>query len=336
MILRGLLRRLVNFRLCGPEPGLMSQEHLIFPRVPRGFWSRFRRRWAEPLQILEEVITLCESLGADPTSPRFEVMDETYSAVLRSLHSRTCLHARAVLALLANGLVDPTWAQWRICHESSTIARFIANSPEMASRYMDYSLVNKYHLAKELYDSDRGESPTKPELDELNRMSNSVKSDLRKAYGHKSNSKDYAWSGLRNFREIEATVFQAEEWNPRGEYILASERIHSAPNAGEPHQVGENPPVFVVGPTNGGLTGPADLTSLSIVAATEALMLRAFTTIEDDKTLEELVVKRRMVGAMCWLLDPEIFCQDCGGHELGASPPDLIPIDERPEPCSCR
>ena len=322
--------------VCGPERGLMWQKHLVFPRVPRRFWRRFQRRWAKPLRMLEEIVSLCESLGADPTSPRFKAMDETYWAVLRSLHSRTCLHARSVLALLSNGLVDPAWAQWRICHESSTISRFIADTPEMASRYMRYSLVNKYHLANELYDSGHEESPTKPELDELKRMADAAKQDLQSIYGHGSNSKVYAWSGLRNFRDIEAAVFQGEAWNPRGEYILASERVHSAPNAGEPVEVGEDSSVLLVGPIDSGLTGPADLTSLSIVAATQALVQNASCTREDEEKLEELAAKGRTIGAMCWILDPEIFCCDCGGYRLGASPPNLIPRYERPEPCSCR
>ena len=71
---------------------------------------------------------------------------------------RTCLHARAVLTLLSNGLVDPALAQWRVCHESSTIARFITNDPEMAPRYMNFSYVNKYHLARQLR-SDRRHLP---------------------------------------------------------------------------------------------------------------------------------------------------------------------------------
>ncbi len=313
----------------------MWRKHLVFPRVPRGFWRRFERRWSKPLRKLEEVISLSESLGADPSSSRFEAMNETYWLVLRSLHSRTCLHARSVLALLSNGLVDPAWGQWRICHESSTIASFIANTPEMAPRYMRYSLVNKYHLARELFDSGHKEAPTKPELDELKEIAAAVQQDLLKAYGHGSSSKNYAWSGKGSFRDIEAAVFQGAAWNPRGEFILASERIHSAPNAGEPLEVGEQSRVFVVGPINGGLTGPADLTSLSIMVATEALMQNASYMTDDKEKLEELATTSRIIGAMCWILDPEIFCHNCGGYVLGASPPDLIPINKRPEPCAC-
>ena len=228
--------------------GIMWQEHPIFPKVPRGYWRRFRRRWAKPLQLLEEVISLSESLGADPRSPRFDVIDDTYWGALRSLHSRTCLHARSVLALLSNGLIDPAWAQWRICHESSTIASFIAGNPEMACRYMRYSLVNKYRLAKELYDSGHSEAPSKSELDELKGLAEAVKRDLRNAYGRRIGSGDYDWSGLRTLKDIEAEVFHAEAWNPRGHFILASERVHSAPNAGEPLEVGDNSRVFVVGP----------------------------------------------------------------------------------------
>ena len=268
-------------------------------------------------------------------SPRFEGMDDTYWAALRSLHSRNCLHSRSVLALLANGLVDPAWAQWRICHESATIARFIANTPEMAARYMQYSLVNKYHLAKELYDSGHEEAPTESELDDLKARADAVHLNLRATYGSAPRSRDYGWSGLRSFRDIEDAVFDREPWNPRGEYILASERVHSAPNAGEPVEAENDTLVFVVGPTNGGLTGPADLASLSVMAAVEALMLNASRTTEDEETLEQMAIKCRMVGAMCWVVDPEIICQQCGGYRDGASPPELLPVDKRPEPCSC-
>ena len=314
----------------------MWQRDSIFPKVPSGFWRRFRRRWAKPLRMLEEVIALSESLGADHQPPRFEAMDKTYWSVLRSLHARTCLHARAVLALLAKGLVDPAWGQWRMCHESSTTAKFIAMDPEMASRYMRYSLVNKYHLANELYTSEDSEAPTKEELDKLKDIAEVVQQDLRLAYGRRLKSRDYAWSGRETFRKIEAEVFHGTEWRPRAHFIWASERVHSAPNAGEPHEVGDNPPVFVVGPRNGGLTGPADLTSLSVKLATEALMLNSLRRGEDEDKLQEFFDKCRMIGAMCWILDPEIFCHECGGYRDGASPPDVIPIDERPEPCSCR
>ena len=238
--------------------------------------------------------------------------------------------------MLSNGLVDPAWTQWRICHESSTIASFIAGNPEMACRYMLYSLVNKYRLAKELYDSGHSEAPSESELDELKGLADVVKRDLWNVYGHKIGSGDYDWSGLRSFRDIEAEVFHGEAWNPRGHFILASERVHSAPNAGEPLEVADNSLAFVVGPINGGLTGPADLTSLSIAAVTEALMQNASCSTEDEGTLEELFERCRIVGAMCWALDPEILCADCGGYRPGASPPDLIAANERPEPCSCQ
>ena len=161
--------------------GPMWQQDLVFPQVPRGFWLRFRRRWGKPLRALEEVISLSESLGADPKSPRFQAMDEAYCGAPPA-SALTRVPARpGSLRLLSVGLVDPAWAQWRICHESSTIARFIANTPEMASRYMRYSLVNKYYLAKELYDSGHSEAPTMSKLDELQALADVVNGKLLEA-----------------------------------------------------------------------------------------------------------------------------------------------------------
>ncbi len=313
----------------------MWKKHPVFPKIPRGFWHRFKRRWGRPLRILEEVVSLSESLGTDANSPRFETMNVDYWLVIRSLHSRTCLHARAVLALLNNGLVDPAWGQWRICHEAATIARFIADNPEMAARYMRYSLVNKYHLARELYEQKHSEAPEKSELDNLERLADTVQQELHKAYGHSPSSRDYAWSGLRGFKDIEAAVSKQDAWNPRGEYILASERVHSAPNAGEPLKVDGERRVFVVGPKNSGITGPADLSSISVTKATMALMVNASPSKDDEERVLELASKSRLPGAMCWLVDPEIFYSKCEGYVLGALPPEIVPEKNRPAPCSC-
>ena len=314
----------------------MWKKNPVFPRVSRDFWRRYRERWEEPLQMLEEIISLSESFGAIGSAPRFQTVDETYWAVLRSLHSRTCLHARAVLTLLSNGLVDPALAQWRVCHESSTIARFIANDPKMAPRYINYSYVNKYHLAKHLMDAGHPEALSKSEFEQLKEIANIVLNELLEIYDREFTSRDsYAWSGLGSFRQIEDAVFEGFDWGPRGEYILASERIHSAPNAGEPLDVDEGRRVFLVGPIDSGLTLPANLTSLSIRVATEALLLNASRTAEDEEALMDLAIRQRVVGALCWLRDPAIYCRNCGGYVPGASPPEEIPVEDRPEPCLC-
>ena len=285
--------------------------------------------------MLEEVISLSQGLGTNSTDQRFSTMNKDYWFVLRSLHSRTCLHARAVLSLLRDGLVDPAWGQWRICHELATIATFIATKPDMAPRYKSYSLVNKFHLAEELYEQRDVEAPSESELDGLKELADAVQQDLQMAYSHGPSSRDYAWSGLRGFKDIEASVYQEAVWNPRGQYIYASERLHGAPKAGDPFKPGLDSPVFVVGPKDSGLTGPADLTAISIGNVTDALMLNSARTREDEEKLVPLAVKIRLLGAICWILDPEIFCPTCGGYTPGASPPDLIPEEHRPEPCSC-
>ena len=313
----------------------MFRKNPAFPNVSRGFWHRFRRRWNGPLGALEQVISLSETFGADPTSHLFDSMDREYWVVLRSLHARTCLHARAALSLLFNGLVDPAWAQWRVCHESTTIARFIADSPKMASRYLHYTVVNKYNLARVLWEIGSKQSPTEAELNVLKSMADSVKEDLKGAYDNPPRSAGYSWSGYASFAEIEAAVSEGDAWNPRGEYILASERVHAAPNAGEPFLLEGTAPVFVVGPKNSGLTGPLDLTSMSVMRATLALILRASCHEEDSNKLRELHSKSRLPGALAWMVDPEIFCTDCGGYVPGASPPEPISEKQKPSPCHC-
>lgn len=310
-------------------------KHPVFSEVPKGFWRRFRKLWGRPLRQFEQTITLAQSFGADPTASRFNCMDAEYWGALRGLHSRTCLHARAVLALLTNGLVDPAWVQWRVCHEAATIALFIANDPDMAPRYLRHSQVNAYHLAQTLYNTDHHDSPSKSELERLASSADSARSEHKRDYGQLPKSRDYSWSGFGTFADIEASVQADWLWKARSEYVFASEIVHAAPKATRPSTDHRGNMIFAVGPTNAGLTGPADLTCLSLMHASLALMQNASVAEEDTRRLQKFIDMRRLVGRICWLSDPAIFCQDCGGHVLEASPPEEIPDADKPAPCSC-
>ncbi len=310
-------------------------KHPVFPEVPKGFWRRFRKRWGRPLRQFEQTIEFAQSFGADPRAPYFDCMDAEYWGVLRALHSRTCLHARAVLALLADGLVDPAWVQWRVCHEAATIALFIANDPDMAPRYIRHSQVNAYHLAQTLYNTDHHDSPSISELEQLASSADSAKNEHKRDYGQLPKSRDYSWSGFRTFAEIEASVQVNWSWKARSEYVFASEIAHAAPKATRPSTDYRGNAIFAVGPTNAGLTGPADLTCLSLMHASLALMQNATAAEEDTRRLKELIDMRRLVGRICWLSDPAIFCQECGGHVPEASPPEEIPDADKPARCSC-
>ena len=73
------------------------QKHLVFPKAPHGFWNRFQRRWSNPLKMLEEVISLSESFGAEAGAPRFKVDDRrvlargAYTLEHASMHG-VCWH----------------------------------------------------------------------------------------------------------------------------------------------------------------------------------------------------------------------------------------------------
>ena len=82
-----------------------------------------------------------------------------------------------------------------LCHESATIAKFIAEHPEMAPRYLNYSYVNKYHLANELYEIGSDQAPGRAELNNLKNQADRVLRDLEEDYGHFRSSRDYGWSG---------------------------------------------------------------------------------------------------------------------------------------------
>ena len=320
----------------GAELFRLRRKHRVFPNVPRYFWRQFDKRWGYPLSVLEETITFSESFGADPHATYFSSEDDEYWFALRSLHSRTCLQARAVLALLTNGLVDPAWVQWRVSHEAATIALFISDHPETAHRYLRHSVVSKNHLAQTLIKTGHPEAPPEDEVAQLERLAGEAKREIEQEYGRRPKSRDYSWSGLATFEQIEAEVQAGWPWRARPEYIFASDRVHATANAGMPPVSEEDNAVFLVGPTNSGLTGPADLACLSLMHATFALMHNAATDDAVTTKMLLLVEMRRAVGAMSWISDPDIQCRGCGGFVEGAEPPEELPPEYRPKPCNCQ
>ena len=308
--------------------------HSVFPNIPEDFWDGFSELWEPSLTRFEEAITLTETFGADPHSHRFTTLDDAYWVALRSLHSRICLHARAVLALLTNGLVDPAWAQWRVCHEASVLSLFLALHPERAERYLRHAVVSKNHLAQSLSEVDHFEAPTNEEADELEEFSNSVKQALTGEYG-RNLGRDYGWSGFSKFMEIEAVAEAEWAWKARPEYIFASGITHANANAGMPVSLRDGSEVFLVGATNSGLTDPLDLTCLSLERGTVALLQNAATVPEDDEKLRRLLALGREIGAISWIVDPAIRCHICDGYVDGAQPPEELPSEIVPLPCEC-
>ena len=56
---------------------------------------------------------------------------------------------------------------------------------------MRYSLVNKYHLARELITTGHEEAPPKSEFDELKRLADKVLEEFKVVYGHKIKAQDH-------------------------------------------------------------------------------------------------------------------------------------------------
>ena len=99
------------------------------------------------------------------------------------------------------------------------------------------------------------EAPSKSEFEQLKEIAGGLMSELRETYGDKFKPKprdNYAWAGPGGFRQIEDSVFKESDWSPRAEYIFASERVHSAPNAGEPRPAGGSHRIFLIGPNKQG------------------------------------------------------------------------------------
>lgn len=254
------------------------------------FLKKHLSHWKDALNLLELLIDICISSGSNFSENRkieTDLARENKTGLLIRLHAKACSISNEILLLLKNGYSDGAHARWRSLHEINVTLQFInSNSPDCTERF----------LAHEIYDSFQGmKSHKKYEhrlqekgpTDEEQAIIRKIFKDALKKYGKDFDSQ-YGWAtpflpennGTNGFQSLEKAV---ELDHMRPYFKWANQNIHSSAKTITKSLTmpSFNTNIINIGPSNFGLTDPAQNTALSLTQATAAIL----TIVETENNI---------------------------------------------------
>jgi hypothetical protein len=244
------------------------------------FESRLTEKWRKGMDLLEAFLEIAleigsdfnQEFGAEATLQHDHVFD-----VLIRLHARACQIASEILTLLRSGHADGAHARWRSLHEITVVAMVISSGGnDLAERYLLHDGVESYKAAL-LYREQFDRLGYEPMSDEEFRAVEAKYQQLLTRFGS-SYRREYGWAATAltkdnpTFRDLEEHV---QLMHLRPFYKMASHNVHANPK-GVFFKLGLYPAgeeVLLAGPSDTGLTDPADGTALSLGQITIILLM---------------------------------------------------------------
>jgi hypothetical protein len=239
-----------------------------------GFQKRNFKRWKKGFDLLEMLwhISMEAAYFANQPEPK----NITFGT-LRNLHAKALLITQEIVCLLKGGFADGALSRWRSLHEISVVSFFLAqHGDEATQRYLESFEIHAYKAMLQYNEYSKRAKLKKFKKREVEKKKVNYEIITGK-YGDDILS-DYGWSA-KFINKKRPTLFDLEKsigmdhWRPY--YKWASHYTH--PN----HKPIEtflglaesNVPTLLVGPSNSGLTDPAQLTAISLTNTTLSFLL---------------------------------------------------------------
>ncbi|MBB5322863.1 DUF5677 domain-containing protein [Marinobacter oulmenensis] len=244
-------------------------------------------KWGQPLGLLQGLIVIADESAQRRVERVHENSeDDVVQDLLIRLHAKAIQISKEILTLLKYGLSNGAQARWRTLHEIAVIATFVSDhGSSVAEQYIEHEAIDTYKAAIQYnyYYARIGAEPISQE------QIDSMKEDYETLlYKHgQSFRHDYGWaaSALKikrpTFKDIEASV---ELDHNRPYYRAASANVHGNPS-GVLNNLGllSEEDIILSGPSNIGLSTPAQSTIISLNVVTTMLLMH-------EATLDSIVI----------------------------------------------
>jgi hypothetical protein len=240
------------------------------------FNGNVAQRWEEGFDLMTKLSVMCLETGEITLKQCRPPVDSPeaykFEALLR-LHARACLIYGEALCLMKGGFADGAMARWRSLHEIATIAFYLANGDSrLSERYLRHQFVEKHKKLRSYKAHEKRLrlqpiDPAQVQLieQEYQRLITEYGIDFKGNYG-------WAAAALKkanpNFSDIEKKV-GVDHLRPY--YKWACEKIHASTNGlYKTLGLGDDEMIMLAGPSNYGLTDPAQMCALSLYQTTVA------------------------------------------------------------------
>ncbi|EPQ5627071.1 DUF5677 domain-containing protein [Enterobacter hormaechei] len=246
--------------------------------------------WKDALELLEMHIEICIRSGSNFSENRILTTDTLYEnhiGLLIRLHAKACLTANEILCLLKNGFADAAHARWRSLHEINVTLKFIQTfGPKCSERFIAHEIYDSYYGMKSHKNHEHRLQEKGPSEHDCEVITKLFRNAIKK-YGKEFDSQ-YGWaipflnnsSGKAGFQSIEKAV-NLDHMRPY--FKWASQRIHIntktiIKSLSLPYDENQT---LNIGPSNYGLTDPAQGMAISLGQATAWLIM----TEESEKNV---------------------------------------------------
>jgi len=276
-----------------------KEQLLTKQKLDYDYNQRLKRAWEEPIDKMEAFINFVVSsfsfIDKDLSHPNQEDSDKIN--VLTRLLARSIIIAKEVLVLIKSGFSDGAYARCRAIYESTVIAIFIEQRPEIyATKYIEHLAIQDFKIELER----RGESPyNDPEHEKYFQQVQEERNRLIEIYGPKFKM-DYGWAYNSDdlaqpvFSEIERIVSLSHF---RLNYRSASTFIHS--NSGSLFNQVSIPPnadYYLTGASSFGLEVPGTWTTF--------ILWQMFTVY---LTCEEPILDRLAISEVIYIIRKDVI-----------------------------
>jgi hypothetical protein len=259
------------------------------------FEGSLEARWGKGLNLLRMLVTICREIGAETVKRQKRSNRRKHSHlndVLLRLHARACQVSNEIITLLESGYADGAMARWRTLYEIGVVAIVIADhGEEIAERYVDHQIVES-KTAMEQYSRSSV-------LLGFKAVSQRQSARILKGYKNvifrwgKEFGSAYGWAALHlnlprpTFADLEAAAGSA---HMRSHYKMASYNVHAGAKGifFRLTQLGPQE-VILAGPSNAGLTDPAQNTAITLTSVTSLLFAKKWTL---DNVVQMLVLAK--------------------------------------------
>lgn len=292
---------------------ISSQEFLKLNRTnANGFVNRNFERWGKGFDALEMLISVCFEAGSEfnntNRSLAVEEKNVKFDVVVR-LHARACHISSEIFWLLKGGFADAAQARWRALHEVVVTSLFLLDHENSLSiRYLDHEIIESY---KGMVQYNKYESRLNVE-----KFSDDEVAECKLAYDEVVNKygkqfkEAYGWAAdtlknpRPNFSNLEESV-GLDHLRPY--YKWASQNVHANVH-GIKNKLGlaeAEEDILLAGPSNSGMTDPANLTSLSLSQVSIG-MLVLYPNIDSFVIQHIIEILSKEVGELFW----EVECEE--------------------------
>jgi Family of unknown function (DUF5677) len=262
----------------------------------QGFKERLEARWGDGLSKLRMLLAIVREWADGAHQRRLQASRgkmSVYDEVMLRLHVRACQVTNEVIILLENGFADGAMARWRTLHEITVVAATIARfGNDIAERYMQYQIIESYD-AIEAYERNHNELGFGPIP---KRQVARIKKDYERVIARfgKRFAEEFGWAvhHLKSDRRLAFWRLEREAGKAfmHSPYKFASYNVHASPK-GVYFRLGSLDPkaAYLAGPSNTGLTDPAQHTAVSLFEIT--MLAIGNNPILEDRVVTQIIAR---------------------------------------------